>query len=191
MANKRITEQTETSTLSTGDYALIDNSSGGTKKYDLGSKLNTLTSNIGTLSSLTTTAKTNLVAAINEIKSSIGSGSSGSGTEILIITDTNGTLNKTVNEIMTALNNGTPAFVKRINSGNYIYRLSPVVEVFRYGTNTWRIIVEQPMAATGTGKDIVNGPSTGIYAATSTSAYPTYYTAVVPSAYASNDNSPT
>ena len=184
MANKRITQQTETSTLSTGDYTLIDNSSGGTKKYDLGSKLNTLTSNIGTLSSLTTTAKTNLVAAINEVKASAGSGSgSGSGTNILIVTDSNGTLNKTFNEIRTAINDGTPVFLKRAGSTSEweeFDRLSPITTVYRYSDAAWRVAVETPfiigsLSASGTTQTNLFKPGIATYQATSATNYPTFY----------------
>lgn len=186
MANKRITQQTETSTLSTGDYALIDNSSGGTKKYDLGSKLNTLTSSIGTLSSLTTTAKTNLVAAINEIKASAGSGSgsgSSGGTNILIVTDSNGTLNKTFNEIKTAINNGTPVFLKRTGSSSEweeFNRLSPITTVYRYSDASWRVAVETPfiigsLSASGTIQSNLFKPGIATYQAASATNYPTFY----------------
>ena len=35
MATKRVIDLTETSTLPTGSYVMVDSSTGGTKKYDL------------------------------------------------------------------------------------------------------------------------------------------------------------
>lgn len=196
MANKRITQLTETSTLSTGDYTIIDNSSGGTKKYDFGSKLNTLTSNIGTLSSLTTTAKTNLVAAINEVKAS-GSGSGSGGTNVLIVTDSNGTLNKTINELKTAMSSGTPVFLKYAQGDSSTfsenYRMSPVVFIYKYGStdSDWRIAVEEPVhvGSTVSGKSLIMKPSITIYSASSPSDYPVFYTTVsYTTATVSNNN---
>lgn len=71
MAQSRIIDQTTDSVLSTGDYVIVDSQSEGTRKFDLGSSLNSLESNIGDLSSLQTITKTTLVAAINEAIDSI------------------------------------------------------------------------------------------------------------------------
>lgn len=185
MANKRITDLTAASSLSTNDYTIIDNSSGGTKKYDLGTKLNTLTNNVGTLSSLTTTDKSSLVGAINEVKATGGSGGGGeSSASILIITDNNGTLNKTINEIKTAIDAGTPTFVKKITGGTSdfteTHRLSAVSVVYRYASNVWRVAVEFPIdAGTISSKGSLFKSGVYIYEASTTSAYPTYYAAVV------------
>ena len=39
MANKRIIAQTEDTTLSAGDYIIVDSSAEGTRKFDLGTEL--------------------------------------------------------------------------------------------------------------------------------------------------------
>ena len=74
MANKRITDQTTDTALTAGDYIIVDSSTEGTRKYDIGTKLGSIDTNMGDLTNLTTTAKNNLVAAINEAAQSGGGG---------------------------------------------------------------------------------------------------------------------
>jgi len=76
MANKRITALTEKSALGSGDFVAVDNATGGTKKFNLFSALSGIASNIGNLSNLQTTEKSNLVGAINEAAQSGGGGGS-------------------------------------------------------------------------------------------------------------------
>lgn len=74
MANKRITDQTTDTSLSSGDYVMVDSLTEGTRKFDLGTDLANIKGNIGNLSNLDTTAKGSLVAAINEVNASGGGG---------------------------------------------------------------------------------------------------------------------
>ena len=72
MSTARIIDQTTDSILSAGDYIIVDSQSEGTRKFDLGTSLNGIRADLGDLSDLDTTAKNNLVAAINEIVGEIG-----------------------------------------------------------------------------------------------------------------------
>ena len=74
---KRIIDQDNDQTLAAGDYVMVDSQAEGTRKFDLGTELSGIKADLGDLSSLETTAKNNLVAAINEAAQSGGSGSGG------------------------------------------------------------------------------------------------------------------
>ena len=71
---KRIIDMDEAAELTSSDYALIDSATGGPKKFALGNELSSLKDDIGDLSELETTAKTDLVSAINEAAQSGGGG---------------------------------------------------------------------------------------------------------------------
>ena len=72
---KRIIEETLDQALAPGDMVLVDSSTEGARKFDLGTELTTLKSDLGDLSELETEDKSSLVAAINEAASSGGNGS--------------------------------------------------------------------------------------------------------------------
>jgi len=74
MSTVRIIDQTADSILSAGDYVIVDSQSEGTRKFDLGTSLNGIKEEIGDLSNLDTTVKTDLVSAINEAAQSGGGG---------------------------------------------------------------------------------------------------------------------
>lgn len=74
MANIRIKDLSTDSALSAGDYVVVDSASEGSRKFDLGTELTSLKDDIGDLSDLETTDKSNLVAAINEAAQSGGGG---------------------------------------------------------------------------------------------------------------------
>lgn len=77
----------------------------------VGTDIKSLTGKIGTLSSLTTTAKTDLVSAVNEVKASVGSAgaqindTTASGTTVYSSNKTN----SVVSSAVAALVNGAPA----------------------------------------------------------------------------------
>ena len=73
MANKRIIDQTTDTALSAGDMVIVDSSTEGTRKYDLGARL----AEMGDLDDLETTYKSDLVGAINEAAQSGGGGGGG------------------------------------------------------------------------------------------------------------------
>lgn len=73
MANKRIIDQTTDTALSAGDMVIVDSSTEGTRKYDLGARL----AEMGDLDDLETTYKSDLVGAINEVAQSGGGGGTG------------------------------------------------------------------------------------------------------------------
>ena len=73
MANKRIIDQTTDTALSAGDMVIVDSSTEGTRKYDLGARL----AEMGDLDDLDTTYKSDLVGAINEAAQSGGGGGGG------------------------------------------------------------------------------------------------------------------
>lgn len=79
MANerKRITYQTADGVLVSGDYVMVDSETEGTRKFDLGSTLTDLKSDLGDLSELETEDKSSLVNAINEARGTGGSGGDG------------------------------------------------------------------------------------------------------------------
>ena len=74
MAEVRIINQTEASSVTGEEFLLIDDSTAGTKKVSINTVLSDLKEDIGDLSDLETTDKSNLVAAINEAAQSGGGG---------------------------------------------------------------------------------------------------------------------
>lgn len=80
---KRIIDQDNDQTLSAGDYVMVDSQAEGTRKFDLGTELSGIKEDLGDLSNLETTAKNNLVAAINEAAQS-GGGVQGIGVDTII-----------------------------------------------------------------------------------------------------------
>ena len=75
MANIRIKDLSTDSALSAGDYVVIDSASEGSRKFDLGTEITDLKSDIGDLSDLNTDDKGNLVEAINWVLENGGGGS--------------------------------------------------------------------------------------------------------------------
>lgn len=69
---KRVIDQTTDSSLSAGDYVIVDSQSEGTRKFDLGTELTDIKTDLGDLSELETETKTDLVSAINEAAQSGG-----------------------------------------------------------------------------------------------------------------------
>lgn len=78
MAEVRIINQTEASSVTGEEFLLIDDSTAGTKKVSINTVLSDLKNDIGDLDNLETTDKSNLVAAINE------AASTGGGEEIIV-----------------------------------------------------------------------------------------------------------
>lgn len=74
MANKRVKDLTTDTSLSAGDYVLLDSASEGTRKFDLGTEIGDLKSELGELSDLDTNDKSSLVAAVNEVAQGGGTG---------------------------------------------------------------------------------------------------------------------
>lgn len=96
---------------------------------------------------------------------------------VLIVTDTNGTLDKTFAEICDALDNGIPCFVKyyeELFDGEVVYRiLAPVVQAYLYGS-MYRV---QATISTSEAVSTYSGagtPALWTYSATSTQSYPTF-----------------
>lgn len=116
----------------------------------------------------------------------------------LIVTDTNGTLNKTVREIYEAMSGGTPVYISYrdgtiTNMSDYmaIEHLMPVVTMFRYA-NTGSIIYRLA-ASSATSKTNISGvanpygPSIALYSASSLDGYPVFYNTIYASASSAED----
>ena len=125
-----------------------------------------------------TTGDTITATKLNKMEQGIADGGGGA----LIITDTNGTLDKTFAEIYDALANGVPCFVKYNNNTGtdldeeYIYTtfVAPVIKLYKYD-NIYRVYV-----ATNTTKYIgtygwAGTPALWTYSATDSQSYPTFY----------------
>ena len=96
---KRIIDMDEAAELTSSDYALVDSTTGGPKKFAIGqaleeikdgltaveSDVTDLKDDFGDLSNLETTDKSNLVAAINEAAHSGGSGLTDTQKELIIM----------------------------------------------------------------------------------------------------------
>ena len=133
------------------------------------------------------TGDTITAAAMNKIENGIAN--AGSAT---IITDTNGTLDKTFTEIYNLLVSGTPCYIKWKDStpsdmdNDYAYSafLLPVIKVRKYD-DLYRVF-----AVNSSSLQVGTYPSSGTpevwsYSASDASSYPTFYHSVyVPASYA-------
>lgn len=67
MANKRVKDLTTDTSLSAGDYVLLDSASEGTRKFDLGAELNDLKEDIENISGISDDVKTALLAIAQNV----------------------------------------------------------------------------------------------------------------------------
>lgn len=96
----------------------------------------------------------------------------------LIITDTNGTLDKTYAEICDALDSGVPCFVKYYediyNDGYFLIRtVSPITMAYLYG-DTYRIYVAASSSSPVSSITGAGTPTLWTYSATSAQSYPVF-----------------
>ncbi len=103
----------------------------------------------------------------------------------LIITDTNGTLDKTFAEIYDALADGVPCFVKFKDISpssldeEYVYSIvvAPVLKLHKYDS-MYRIYIANNTTSAVGNYYAAGTPSLWVYSATSSQSYPTYYRTV-------------
>lgn len=111
----------------------------------------------------------------------------------LIVTDTNGTLDKTFAEIYDFIHSGTPCYIKRIDAGaqsdldsDYAYniQLMPIVEIYKYNSD-YRIYASHAMASLVLSSIYnIGSPAAVTYQASSSDDYPTFLRATfVPQSY--------
>ena len=128
-----------------------------------------------------TTGDTITASAMNKIENGIANAGSA-----LIVDWVDGALDKTVAELYEAYNSGTPIFVRLIYGSPEDYegfqRFCPVILIYNYNyANNIRVVVSYTNQVSLTGKDFTFTPTTAIFSAESTTAYPTFYCSVKPS----------
>jgi len=115
MANIRIKDLSTDSALSAGDYVVVDSASEGSRKFDLGTELTSLKSDIGDLSDLETEDKSNLVAAINEAAQGGGGGGGGSVDPY--------------NSNPAALGTASPGSVNKYSRGDHVHPMPSAADI--------------------------------------------------------------